>query len=151
MDRLDRTILEQLQKNARISNLHLSQLISLSPSQTSIRVRKLEEKRIIRGYAVQVSSEAAGIGVIAFVGLLLKKNGVLNVREIEKNIKAFPNIIECHSISGDFDYILKVVSPDLKSLSQFLTDTLLQVPGVASLHSNVCMEEIKPLSVFSTL
>jgi Lrp/AsnC family leucine-responsive transcriptional regulator len=59
---------------------------------------------------------------------------------------AFPDIIECHTISGDFDYLLKVVATDLKGLSQFLTDKLMQVPGVANLRSMVCMEEIKPVS-----
>ena len=59
---------------------------------------------------------------------------------------AFPDVIECHTISGDFDYLLKVVAPDLKGLSQFLTDRLMQVPGVAALRSMICMEEIKPVS-----
>jgi Lrp/AsnC family leucine-responsive transcriptional regulator len=68
------------------------------------------------------------------------------MREVERQLMAFPDIIECHTISGDFDYILKVVAKDLKSLSQFLTDTLMQVSGVASLRSMICMEEIKPVS-----
>ncbi|MDO8177542.1 MAG: Lrp/AsnC family transcriptional regulator [Undibacterium sp.] len=146
MDNYDRNILKHLQDDGRMSNLQLAELIHLSPPQTLRRVRALEEKNIIRGYVAQVSAEAIGLGVMAFVSLSLDREQFRNVREVERNLMAFPEIIECHTISGDFDYILKVVAPDLKALSQFLTDTLMQVPGVASLRSMICMEEIKPVS-----
>ena len=146
MDNYDRNILKHLQDDGRMSNLQLAERIHLSPPQTLRRVRALEEKNIIRGYVAQVSAEAIGLGVMAFVSLSLDREQFRNVREVERNLKAFPEIIECHTISGDFDYILKVVAPDLKALSQFLTDKLMQVPGVASLRSMICMEEIKPVS-----
>ncbi len=146
MDAYDRNILKHLQNDGRMSNLQLAERIHLSPPQTLRRVRALEEKHIIRGYVAQVSAEAVGLGVMAFVSLSLDREQFRNVREVERNLMAFPEIIECHTISGDFDYILKVVAPDLKALSQFLTDTLMQVPGVATLRSMICMEEIKPVS-----
>ena len=146
MDNYDRSILKHLQDDGRMSNLQLAENIHLSAPQTLRRVRALEEKKVIRGYVAQVSAEAIGLGVIAFVSLSLDREQFRNVREVERNIMAFPDIIECHTITGDFDYILKVVAPDLKSLSQFLTDRLMQVPGVASLRSMICMEEIKPVS-----
>lgn len=146
MDNYDRSILKSLQEDGRMSNLQLAEAIHLSPPQTLRRVRTLEEKKIIRGYTAQVSAEAIGLGVTAFVSLSLDREQFRNVREVERNIMAFPDIIECHTISGDFDYLLKVVAADLKSLSQFLTDSLMQVPGVASLRSMICMEEIKPPS-----
>lgn len=146
MDNYDKNILRYLQQDGRISNLQLAEQIHLSPPQTLRRVRTLEEKKVIRGYVAQVSAEAVGLGVIAFVSLSLDREQFRNVREVERNLMAFSEIIECHTISGDFDYILKVVAPDLKSLSQFLTDSLMQVPGVASLRSMICMEEIKPVS-----
>ncbi|BBB59262.1 AsnC family transcriptional regulator [Undibacterium sp. KW1] len=129
-----------------MSNLSLAERIHLSAPQTLRRVRTLEEKGVIRAYVAQVAPEALGLGVMAFVNLSLDREQFRNVREVERQLKAFPEIIECHTISGDFDYILKVVASDLKSLSQFLTDTLMQVPGVASLRSMICMEEIKPVS-----
>lgn len=146
MDVYDRSILRYLQQDGRMSNLSLAERIHLSAPQTLRRVRTLEEKRVIRAYTAQVNPEAIGLGVVAFVNLSLDREQFRNVREVERQIMAFPNIIECHTISGDFDYILKVVAGDLKSLSQFLTDTLMQVPGVASLRSMICMEEIKPVS-----
>ncbi|GGC79034.1 Lrp/AsnC family transcriptional regulator [Undibacterium terreum] len=146
MDNYDRSILKHLQDDGRMTNLQLAERIHLSAPQTLRRVRMLEERKIIRGYVAQVEAEAIGLGVTAFVNLSLDREQFRNVREVERNIMAFPDIIECHTISGDFDYILKVVAPDLKSLSQFLTDRLMQVPGVASLRSMICMEEIKPVS-----
>ncbi len=146
MDVYDRSILRHLQQDGRMSNLSLAERIHLSAPQTLRRVRTLEEKGVIRAYVAQVSPEALGLGVTAFVNLSLDREQFRNVREVERQLKAFPEIIECHTISGDFDYILKVVASDLKSLSQFLTDTLMQVPGVASLRSMICMEEIKPVS-----
>lgn len=146
MDNYDRSILRCLQEDGRMSNLHLAEQIHLSAPQTLRRVRTLEEKKVIRGYVAQVTPEAVGLGVMAFVNLSLDREQFRNVREVERQLMAFPDIIECHTISGDFDYILKVVAKDLKSLSQFLTDTLMQVSGVASLRSMICMEEIKPIS-----
>ncbi|MBC3869824.1 Lrp/AsnC family transcriptional regulator [Undibacterium oligocarboniphilum] len=146
MDNYDLSILRHLQDDGRISNLHLAEKIHLSAPQTLRRVRTLEEKKVIRGYVAQVAPQAVGLGVMAFVNLSLDREQFRNVREVERQLMAFPNIIECHTISGDFDYILKVVAADLKSLSLFLTDTLMQVPGVASLRSMICMEEIKPVS-----
>ena len=146
MDIYDRSILRYLQQDGRMSNLSLAERIHLSAPQTLRRVRTLEEKRIIRAYTAQVAPEAVGLGVMAFVNLSLDREQFRNVREVERQLMAFSNVIECHTISGDFDYILKVVASDLKSLSQFLTDTLMQVPGVASLRSMICMEEIKPVS-----
>lgn len=146
MNNYDRAILKYLQTDGRISNLALSEQIHLSPPQTLRRVKLLEEKKIIRGYTAQVSASALGLNVTAFVNLSLDREQFRNVRDVESTIIAFPEIIECHTISGDFDYLLKVVAGDLKGLSQFLTDSLMQVPGVASLRSMICMEEIKPPS-----
>ncbi|MBC3807070.1 Lrp/AsnC family transcriptional regulator [Undibacterium seohonense] len=146
MDNYDLSILRHLQVDGRISNLQLAEKIHLSPPQTLRRVRALEEANVIRAYTAQVSPEAIGLGVMAFVSLSLDREQYRNVREIERNLMAFPDIIECHTISGDFDYLLKVVASDLKGLSQFLTDKLMQVPGVGNLRSMICMEEIKPVS-----
>ena len=146
MDSYDFNILRHLQNDGRICNLELAEKIHLSPPQTLRRVRALEEAKVIRAYAAQVAPEAIGLGVMAYVNLSLDREQFRNVREVERKIMAFPDIIECHTISGDFDYLLKVVATDLKGLSQFLTDKLMQVPGVANLRSMVCMEEIKPVS-----
>lgn len=146
LDRYDRILLKTLQENGRASNVELSEKANLSPPQCYRRVRRLEEDGIIRGYAAQVAPAAVGLGVVAFVSLTLHREQFKQVRQLEKAIRQFPEILECYTISGDFDYLLKVVATDLKSFSNFLTDRLMQVPGVSGVRSMVCLEEIKPPS-----
>lgn len=146
LDRYDRIILRTLQENGRASNVELSDKASLSAPQCYRRVRRLESEGIIRGYTAQVDPAAIGLGVIAFVNLNIDREQFKQVRALEKAIRQFPEILECYTISGDFDYLLKVVASDLKSLSAFLTDRLMQVPGVSGVRSMVCLEEIKEAS-----
>ncbi|MDB5726988.1 MAG: asnC family protein [Noviherbaspirillum sp.] len=146
IDRYDRIILKTLQANGRASNVELSEKASLSPPQCYRRVRRLESDGIIRGYAAQVDPATVGFGVVAFVNLNIDREQFKQVRTLEKAIRQFPEILECYTISGDFDYLLKVVASDLKSLSGFLTDRLMQVPGVSGVRSMVCLEEIKQAS-----
>ena len=146
MDAYDFNILRYLQEDGRMTNLQLAEKIHLSAPQTLRRVRALEENQVIRSYRAQVNPDAIGLTVTAFVNLSLDREQFRSVREVERNLMAFPNILECHTISGDSDYLLKVVAEDLKSLSQFLTDKLMQVPGVDNLRSMICLEEIKPVS-----
>lgn len=146
LDRYDRIILQTLQENGRASNVELSGKASLSAPQCYRRVQRMEANGVIRSYAAQVDPAAIGLGVVAFVSLSIDREQFKRVRELEKAIRKFPEILECYTISGDADYLLKVVATDLKSLSSFLTDRLMQVPGVSGVRSMVCLEEIKPPS-----
>lgn len=143
LDRYDRILLETLQADGRASNVELSERASLSPPQCYRRVQRLEQGGVIRGYAAQVAPAAVGLGVLAFVSLSIDREQFKHVRELERGIRQFPEILECYTISGDFDYLLKVAAADLKSLSNFLTDRLMQVQGVSGVRSMVCLEEIK--------
>jgi Lrp/AsnC family leucine-responsive transcriptional regulator len=146
IDVLDGRLLDELQRHGRASNVELSQAVHLSAPQCFRRVKALEERGVIRSYAAQVDREALGLGVMAFVSVDLMAEQFGRVREFEQIIRDFPQILECHTVSGDSDYLLKVVARDLKALSQFLTDRLMQIPGVANVRSMICMEEIKPPS-----
>jgi Lrp/AsnC family transcriptional regulator, leucine-responsive regulatory protein len=143
LDAIDRRILSALQADGRASNVELSQQVHLSAPQCLRRVRALEERGVIRGYRAQVAAERLGFMVTAFVFLNIEGAQSGRVREIESHVRSFPQILECHTVSGDYDYLLKVVARDLKSLSQLLTDQLMQVPGVDDVRSMICMEEIK--------
>lgn len=145
-DKYDRIILQALQENGRASNVELSEKANLSPPQCYRRVKRLETEGVVRGYAAQVVPAAIGLDVIAFVSITIEREQSKKVRELEKAIRQFPEILECYTISGDFDYLLKVAAADLKSFSNFLTDRLMQVPGVAGVRSMVCLEEVKPAS-----
>lgn len=146
LDRYDRIILEMLQENGRASNVELSEKVSLSPPQCYRRVKGLETSGIIRRYMAHVDPSRVGLGVMAFVNLNIDREQFKQVRTLEQAIRQFPEILECYTISGDFDYLLKVVATDLKALSNFLTDRLMQVPGVSGVRSMVCLEEIKQAS-----
>jgi Lrp/AsnC family transcriptional regulator, leucine-responsive regulatory protein len=98
---------------------------------------------VIRGYRADVAPEAIGFAVTAYVSVSIGGDDFGRVREIEAEIRAFPQILECYSVSGEDDYLLKVVAHDLKSLSNFLTDRLMQVPGIDDVRSMICLEEIK--------
>jgi DNA-binding Lrp family transcriptional regulator len=145
-DAIDRKILEAIQQDGRISNVDLASRIHLSAPQSFRRLRSLEERGVVRGYRADVAPEAVGYGVTAYVSVSIGGNDFGRVREIEAEIRAFPQILECFSVSGEDDYLLKVVSHDLKSLSNFLTDHLMQVPGIDDVRSMICLEEIKPAS-----
>ena len=144
LDAIDRKILENLQVSGRMSNVELAAAIHLSAPQCFRRVRSLEERGVIRGYHASVEAAAVGLDVVAYVSLNIVGNAFGQVREIEAQLRDFPQVLECHIVSGDCDYLLKVVARDLKALSHFLTDRLMQVPGVANVRSMICLEEIKP-------
>lgn len=146
LDAIDRKILQALQEDGRISNVDLAARIHLSAPQCFRRVRSLEERGVVRGYRAAVDPEALGLGVTTFVSVSVGGGDFGRAREIEAQIRAFPQILECYAVSGDDDYVLKVVAQDLKSLSTFLTDRLMQVPGIDDVRSMICLEEIKPPS-----
>jgi len=143
LDAIDRKILDALQADGRISNVDLAARVHLSAPQCLRRMRALEERGVIRGYRALAAPERLGLGVVAYVHLNIDADAFGRVREIEQLIRSFPQILECYTVSGDYDYLLKVVARDLKSLSQFLTDRLMQTPGVADVRSMICLEEIK--------
>ena len=143
LDTIDRKILEAVQEDGRISNVDLAARIHLSAPQCFRRVRSLEERGVIRGYRADVAPEAIGFAVTAYVSVSIGGGDFGRVREIEAEIRAFAQILECYSVSGEDDYLLKVVAHDLKSLSNFLTDRLMQVPGIDDVRSMIALEEIK--------
>jgi Lrp/AsnC family transcriptional regulator, leucine-responsive regulatory protein len=144
LDAIDRKIIHALQADGRITNVDLAAQVHLSPAQCLRRVRSLEERGVVRGYAARVEPAALGLGVTAYVSLNIHGGAFDRVRDIEARIREFPQILECHTVSGDHDYLLKVVARDLQALSKFLTDKLMQLDGVADVRSMICLEEIKP-------
>lgn len=143
IDRYDRALLMTLQENGRATNVELSAAAHLSAPQCYRRVQRLEAEGVIRGYRACVDPLQVGFGVVAFVCMGIDRAEFKHIRKLESVIRDFPNILECHTITGDFDYLLKVVARDLKALSNFLTDELMQVPGVSSVRSMVCLDEVK--------
>ncbi|CAG2135304.1 Leucine-responsive regulatory protein [compost metagenome] len=143
LDRTDRRLLGVLQENGRASNLELAEAISLSPAQTLRRHRRLEESGIIKRYEARLDSTALGFGVTAFIHVTMERGHIRDLSKFKGLVAELAQIQECFSVTGDIDYVLKVVAKDLKSLSDFLLDTLMRIPGVSGVKSSVCLDEIK--------
>jgi len=142
-DRIDRKILGFLQDHGRASNLELAEAASLSPAQSHRRHRRLEEQGFIAGYETRLNAARIGLNVVAFIHVAMEKGHIRDLKSFTDSIVELPEVLECYSVTGDFDYVIKVVARDLKSLSQFLMDKLMRLPGVNSVRSSVCLDEIK--------
>jgi len=143
LDRIDRKILDHLQAHGRASNLELSEVANLSPAQCLRRHRRLEEMGFISGYAARLDARQVGLGVIAFIHVTMARGHIGELPKFQDLVADLPQILECYSVTGDFDYVIKVVARDLHSLSQFLMDTLMHMPGVSAVRSSVCLNEVK--------
>lgn len=143
MDRIDLKILRILQENSKITNLDLSKRIGLSPAPTLERVKKLENSKIIQSYHAKVSSQAMGLNVKTFVLVKLawhKANALDNFLGKVKNIS---EITECYMITGDADFLMKIVAKDTQAYEQFLIRTLSQVDEVESIKTLMTLSKVK--------
>lgn len=143
LDRTDRRILGFLQTHGRATNLELAEAIQLSPAQAHRRHRRLEEQGYIEAYTTRLNAARLGLGVVAFIHVSMEKGHIRELRQFTELVVDLPEILECYSVTGDFDYVIKVVAPDLKALSAFLMNKLMRLPGVNSVRSSVCLDEFK--------
>ncbi|MCC8392402.1 Lrp/AsnC family transcriptional regulator [Paraburkholderia sp. MMS20-SJTR3] len=142
-DRIDLRLLEILQSQGRISNLELAEAIKLSPAQTLRRHRRLEELGVVKSYETRLDAQMLGFGVVAFIQVTMERGHVRDLSKFKRMITELRQVQECFVVTGDIDYMLKVVAHDLKALSEFLLDTLMRIPGVSGVKSSVCLDEIK--------
>ncbi|GAB3626659.1 AsnC family transcriptional regulator [Pandoraea terrae] len=143
MDRIDLRLLGVLQANGRVSNLELAEAIKLSPAQTLRRHRRLEEMGVIKAYETRLDAQALGLNVVAFIQVTMERGHIRDLEKFKSLVSELAQIQECFSVTGNIDYVLKVVARDLKALSDFLLDTLMRIPGVSGVNSSVCLDEIK--------
>jgi Lrp/AsnC family leucine-responsive transcriptional regulator len=143
LDSSDLRLLAALQENARLSHVELAERVHLSPSQCQRRLKKLEQQGVIRGYATLLERDKLGLRVMAFVNVTLEKHGENPARDFRHTIAHEEAFLECWSVSGDADYLLRVVATDLKGFSDFLMYRLLRMPMVANVRSSILLEPIK--------
>lgn len=143
LDRQDARILDALQDNARLSNVELSEVVHLSPSQCQRRRQRLEEMGIVQNYVAQLSPEKLGLTVMALMSVTFERHGEQIAKAFREHIVDYPEILECWSVTGDADYILKVVAADLKAFNDFMMYKLLSLPMVANVRSNLLLEALK--------
>lgn len=143
LDVYDVKLLTALQENAALTNAELGDVIRLSASQVSRRRQKLEEAGIIRRYRAALDPEALGLNVTAYVGVTLGAHSKENAGKFRDMVKAMPEVQEAHTLTGDVDYMLKIMVPDLKALSRIINDDLLPQEAVHHVRSSIAMETLK--------
>lgn len=143
LDRFDLAILRELQRDARLSNAELASRIGLSAAPTWRRVRWLEEQGYITGYRAEIDRRRIGLGVLAFVRVDTERASGAAMRELEEAIRALPEVIACHYVSGSGTFELQVMATDLDAYAHFSVDTLLNLPNVKDIHTRFSLGEVK--------
>ncbi len=143
LDRYDIAILDELQRDARLSNAELAARIGLSAAPTWRRVKRLEEQRYITGYRAEIDRHRIGLGVLAFVRVDAERNNAAEVQALEAAIRALPEVVACHYISGAGTFELQVVTTDLDAYSRWTRDVLFALPNLKDLHTSFSLGEVK--------
>lgn len=143
LDRIDRRILELLQKDGRLSMTELASRVGLSATPVTERVRRLERDRVITGYHARVDPAAVDKGLLVFVEIRLSAKSGEVFDRVKKEILFVPEVLECHLVSGDYDYLIKARISGMTEYRRLLGNILLKLPSAAESRSYVVMEELK--------
>ncbi|MCR9105408.1 MAG: Lrp/AsnC family transcriptional regulator [Gammaproteobacteria bacterium] len=137
LDRIDRKILQAMQCNARITNLELAELVDLSPTPCSRRVRRLEESGIIRGHVTLLDQDALGLKLTAYISISMDRHTPDRFEVFEAEVATYPEVTACSVVTGQSaDYLLRAVVPDMAYYERFLLGKLTRIEGVAGVHSS---------------
>jgi DNA-binding Lrp family transcriptional regulator len=143
LDRVDRRILDILQGDARISNQELAKKIGLSPAPCWRRLRRLEEEGFISGYATLLNGSAIGLPILAYALVTLENHHPETVRQFDRLVQDRPEVLECHSMSGANDYLLRIVAASMEAYEHFLSTQLLQASAVRSVNTSFVLRTKK--------
>jgi Lrp/AsnC family leucine-responsive transcriptional regulator len=143
LDNVDKAVLHALQNNGRLTNVELARRIKLSPPATHARLRRLEKDGYIRHYTAIVDREKAGYDLLCFIHLSMQFHQLNQGEKFRKLVRQMPEVLECHKITGEYDYLLKVVLRKSKDLERFIVDRLTSIPGVARIQTNLVFTEVK--------
>ena len=147
LDDTDRKILELLQQDSNITNALLAQAIGLSPAPTLERVKKLEQFGVIKGYHASVDAAAVGIGVSTFVLVNLKGHNKENITRFTKAIAEIPEIVECHHVTGQADFMLRIVCADIPAYQSLMLEQVTNIDVVDNMQSMVILSTFKDSNV----
>ena len=145
LDRTDRVILEVLQQDARITNAALAEKAHLSESACLRRVRALETSGLIAGYGARIDQEKAGLPVNVFVHITLDRQDQTDLQAFESAVRRIPEVMECYLMSGDYDYLIRVVVSDTTDFERVHSQELTRLPGVARVHSSFALRAVARL------
>jgi len=150
LDATDRQILRELQTDGRLSNVALAETVGLSESPTFRRVRQLEERGLISGYAALVDQRRLGLTVTAFVQVTMERQPDSATETFHERVAGEEHIIECHAMSGSHDYLMKVVARNMDHFSELCMQRILKFPGVQHVESSFSLREIKASRILPT-
>ena len=142
-DRTDLLLLAELQRAGRLTNAELAERVHLSPSACLRRVQRLEREGVIAGYRAELDPGRLGLGLTAFVRVQLARHDDAAIEAFSAGVNAWDEVIACHALTGDMDYLLHVVVRDLEHFSRFLLDRLLNQAGVADVNSSFVLRTVK--------
>jgi DNA-binding Lrp family transcriptional regulator len=143
LDRLDRCILDELQGDARLSNQELAKRVGLSPAPCWRRLRRLEQEGFIDSYATLLNGRAIGLSIVAYALVSLDNHHPESVRQFDTFVEERPEVLECHSMSGANDYLLRIVAGNMEAYDKFLTAHLLQLRSVRSVNTSFVLRTKK--------
>ena len=143
LDSLDRQLLAHLQQDGRLSTAELARRLELSGPGLQKRMRKLEEQGVIRGYATVIDREAVGLDLLCFIHVTLAHHRPNSVKRFPEKIKNMPEVLECHFLTGEFDYLLKVVVTNHDHLEKFLFGKLMKAGGIDRTRTSIVVKEVK--------
>ena len=143
MDHLDKKIVFELQKNGRLSNFEIAEKVGLSPSPCLRRIKNLEKKKVISGYTAIVDEELFGYPVTAFVSVRLENQTDWTLKKFEEGISTLVEVVDCWLVTGNRDYLLRVVAENLKTYEKFMREDLTKIKGIASIETNFALGSVK--------
>jgi Lrp/AsnC family transcriptional regulator, leucine-responsive regulatory protein len=143
LDTIDCRIITELQSDGRLSNVELADKVGLSPSPCLRRVKRLETSGYIEGYRATLKRELVGLGFSVFLSVKLNEHANERVAQFEKTMVDLPEVIACHLVSGEADYLLEIAVPDLPAYQLFLVGKLLNLPVVREVRSNIAIQTLK--------
>jgi Lrp/AsnC family leucine-responsive transcriptional regulator len=143
LDRTDLRILAELQRDGRLTNAELAERVALSASPCLRRVQRLEQAGIIAGYAAHLDAAAVGLGLHAFVRAQLAKHDNKSIERFAAQMAQWDEVVACHALTGDMDYLLEIHVEDLAHFSRFLLDRLLNNAGVADVNTSFVLRTVK--------
>jgi DNA-binding Lrp family transcriptional regulator len=143
MNELDIAILRELQDDGRLSNVELARRINLSPPATHARIKRLEEQGLIRQYVALLDPVKVGYDMVCFVSISLQLHQSEELEAMRRRISRMPEVLECFHVTGEFDYLLKVVVRNRQELQHFVVERITPMPGVARIHTSLVLAEVK--------
>lgn len=143
MDRINREILNILQQNSSISVKDIAVKIGLSTTPTYERIKWMEQEGIIEKYVVLANREKIGFNLMVYCNVVLKEQSKEALMAFENAVTAMPEVLEILSISGNYDYMLKIIAKDIQSYNDFIVNVLSNIPNIGQYHSSIVLKEVK--------